>query len=742
MATLGSLVISLEANIAKFESAMTKAEYAAKKASDNIMGAFKVAGAALGTYFSISALDKTFNSITSMESQLVKTASRLNTTAETLSSFGIMARKSGMDSDAFTTTLTRLEKGLSAAALGAETTSGKFDEEGEEILKTSKTYDELGLKADKLAKLPLDQQLMAIAEGFRRNIDPSDRVRIAMELGGKSAAGLVNVFKEGAPAMEAMINRQKELGVITDEMAKKGAAAKGAASELSDAWSNFARELVNAVAPAITWVTQRLTDLLIAARKAPSAMATAAESAFSDVATAENIANQAQQRRITIPTKLPEDVFKPSTRAKPEATGGGKGGGSKDTGLDRMQSIIDTLQKDLSRLTEGSLAEIEAWAAKTINEIEKVGKKGADTETAMTMVAQVEAAKKKKATEDYELFVAKESGNTYAEIEAEAKAWSDKYKGFADAEANIAAIKSRKIWEEDVKNYENRLNRQKSALDSLAQEMPLLSQQLAIKSKILPIEAELSRWALERMISENRIAQAEADELRGLQALTNQAKKYALEREKWQNLGIGGGLRLGAEDLKKQADTWAADQTAALMKSMPQQVSTSMVTFFVDTLNGKQTDFMAMGATMAESMIQKLLEGIMVQILPALAEGLSGILGGLGGGGGIFGDIPIIGGLIEGIGGLFGFHEGGMITAHNGWPLRSDERIIKAQVGERVLSRKQNAAYEAGISGGGHTFNISINGFGELDSVVKTKVIPAIQKAIGTRGQKIGSGRY
>ena len=46
------------------------------------------------------------------------------------------------------------------------------------------------------------------------------------------------------------------------------------------------------------------------------------------------------------------------------------------------------------------------------------------------------------------------------------------------------------------------------------------------------------------------------------------------------------------------------------------------------------------------------------------------------------------------------FHNGGLIYAHTGWPrLKSDERPIIAQTGERVLSRAQNRAYESGLGG-------------------------------------------
>jgi len=53
---------------------------------------------------------------------------------------------------------------------------------------------------------------------------------------------------------------------------------------------------------------------------------------------------------------------------------------------------------------------------------------------------------------------------------------------------------------------------------------------------------------------------------------------------------------------------------------------------------------------------------------------------------------------------MIAFHEGGMVYAHAGWPLKADEVPIIAQTGERVLSRDQNRAYEAG----GNPINITI----------------------------------
>lgn len=481
MATLGSLIITLEANTANFVSALTKAEYAAKKSADAIKGAFIGLGTALAAAFSVHEMLSAVEAVAKYEGQLLKMAGRLNTSVETLSSFGVMMRKTGMDTDAFYTTLTRLEKGISAAAKKGEEGKEIIDEEGNVVLKTAKAYDELGLKAEVLNKLPLDQQLMAIAEAFKKNIDPADRVRVAMEIGGKSAAGLVNIFKGGASDIEKWIKQQKELGIVTEDAAKRATEFNNAVADLSAQWATLKRELAEGVIPALIELLRLMNDAIKTWKefreshvgqyapytppKAPTVTRIAPESAVG--------VPQMGPMGLQLPpvTPVPPGVFKPPTRSGIGAGKGG-GGGAGDMGLDRMRSIIDTLQKDLSRLTEGSLAEIREWANHTRNEIEKVGRKGAETEEAMRLVATVEGKKKEKAVEDYYLFVAKESGDNYKQIESDAKEWLTKYKGFADAETNINAIKNRKIWEEDNRQATERLSLRASLMSSIASEMP------------------------------------------------------------------------------------------------------------------------------------------------------------------------------------------------------------------------------------------------------------------------------
>ncbi len=267
MATLGSLIISLSAETARFEAALNRAEYLTKQRSDNMIKYLKGIGSAVAGMVSIGALDAAFTRITDMEAALLKMASRLNTSVETLSSLGVVARKTGMDAEAFNMTLQRLEKSAGAAAKGIEQGSGKFDEYGDEIGKGGAAWRELGINAEKYLKLPLDQKLLALSMAMQQNVDPSRQLSLMLELGGRSAGGMIVALKEGPEAIQKMIDRQIELGTVTTEMARRGAEVKSTTGDMTAAFSAFGRELADNVSPRVISVTKGLTDMIIAARK-------------------------------------------------------------------------------------------------------------------------------------------------------------------------------------------------------------------------------------------------------------------------------------------------------------------------------------------------------------------------------------------------------------------------------------------------------------------------------------------
>ncbi|MFI5330043.1 MAG: hypothetical protein ACHQ2F_03265 [Desulfobaccales bacterium] len=677
----------MEANIAKFTDAMSQAEMMAKRSSDNIVKALSGIGGAIAGMVSVGVLDAAFTRITDMEAGLVKMATRLNTTASTLASFGGIARQAQMDSDTFNMALTRMEKNLSAAVLGTEASSGKLDENGEEIIKAAAAYDQLGIKVKEFQELPLDQKLMVISEQMKKNIDPADRVGIAMQVFGKAGAGLVTPLSQGGDALERLIAREKELNPLTDEMAKRGALAKSAASELSVAWTGFATTLEDKVAPAITGILNKLTDLITASKNKQFLETSATlEKNFGPQAAAKYSQEQirygsaagvgpyGEAAETFYPTPLPQGVTKPPVRPAPPAAKGG--GGGAGAGLSALMNQVDQLEKEYANLTEGMDAGIDKWAEHALNKLRGVDEVMKDPAAARArgedLVPLIAIEKKKQAELDYNTWLANIYHDTDFKTAAEQYSMLIKHTGDAQKQEEIIAAFAFQKAEERAKKESEIWSQEKGYYDTLAGLAPLLSGQLVLKQRALDLEIQIGKAALERDIIEKRIPEAQANELRGLQALTDQAKKYDLERQKWQTQGIGGGLQMGAFDLSKSAETWAADTTAALVKNMPQKVSSEMASSFIGFLQGKKPDLQQLGMDMAQCFIQTTLEGVLNQIIPTLAQGVAGIFGEMGGGGG-----GIFESILGGIGGLFGLRDGGLLPgSFNALPGFADGTII------------------------------------------------------------------
>lgn len=671
---------------------------------------------------------ESFKTITEADLSLEHLAERLGTSAAEMAGLQYAAKRSGVDVEAFNASITRMEKNISTAALSTESDKKAVDDFGDSGNKAAQALRELGLKAEVMVKMSPKDQLLAMATAMQRVPVEADKVRIVLDLMGKGAGGMVTELKKGPEAIDVLYERYQKLTGLTDDMVKRGAESARAAEELGTAWHGFAMQATDVVAPSITAILKGLLELKDRAKdtgppvtelmrqmqsgQQPSVfemIVGTAATKVTDLGGALNSFPMPTLKEIvtllaafpfltpalgplaflmeggppapitsskgrltgmgqgpyTIPEQyrpnFPPDLLTDPTRKKPE--GPGKGGADSEAA--RLASLYDGLMKDIAKLSEGSLSEIEANLQRTIDQIYKKIETRVTTEAELEVLARQRAGlQKQKAEEDFQLFVAKESGNMYAAIEAEAKAWLDKYKGFAGAEENIAAIKNRRIWEEDIKNSEKRLTMTKTVLDALAQESPFLSQQLDWKAKILPLEIELNRLALERMIFDNKISEAGADQLRSLQALGAQYKRNALEREQWQTQGVTGGIKGYLAETQKAGETAGYDETINALKGMKSYLGDTLGGTIADGIFKKgKLDFQRLGEEAATSIIKKLATGGTNKLFDAGVKGVADFLGlGSGGPGGKptgsvaspFYVIPVGG---KGLGGLSGGEE-------------------------------------------------------------------------------------
>ena len=209
-----------------------------------LVGAAGVAGMGLLISRSLSATDA-----------LSKTATRIGTTTESLSRLQYAAKISGVSTETLNMAMQRFGRRASEAAVGTGEARGALKE--------------LKLNAADLIKLPLDEQMIKLAQAFEDNIKPINRTRIAMKLFDSEGVALLQMTELGAAGMRELFKEAEMLGAVMSSDAAKGVEdAEDAMTKLFTIFKGVTAQITAALAPALEAVVTHLKDLLVDAAAA------------------------------------------------------------------------------------------------------------------------------------------------------------------------------------------------------------------------------------------------------------------------------------------------------------------------------------------------------------------------------------------------------------------------------------------------------------------------------------------
>lgn len=185
--SLGKLAISLEANIAKFESDLGKAEHLLQKSmarmdgfASGLTSTLKTTGlalAGLGAGLSLAAIESKFESVTSGLANLKEMSEKTSASVENLSALSAVAKVTGDD-------MGEVEKGIikmSKALAGADDASKG----------AGHALEFLGLKAADLRKMDPAEAFQLLAEKMDGVAASSGKTALALDIFGKSGAQLL-----------------------------------------------------------------------------------------------------------------------------------------------------------------------------------------------------------------------------------------------------------------------------------------------------------------------------------------------------------------------------------------------------------------------------------------------------------------------------------------------------------------------------------------------------------------------
>lgn len=243
MATLGSLVVELGANVGKLQADMNKAVGVVDRASAGIRRAATLAATALGAIgagLTLSTIAGAARQVIDLGDKLRDLSFATGQSVEQLSFLEFAAGQSGTSIDAISTAAARLSKNL------VEVASGR-GEQAAEALRT------LGLAADDLSRLDLATQIGKIGTQLAAIDNPAQRAATGAALFGKQFKELAPLILEGEDGVGRLIDRFIELnGVITRDQADKFDAFNDSLGELRLASRAAGAAIATELAPPLT----------------------------------------------------------------------------------------------------------------------------------------------------------------------------------------------------------------------------------------------------------------------------------------------------------------------------------------------------------------------------------------------------------------------------------------------------------------------------------------------------------
>jgi hypothetical protein len=269
MAAVGSLVVSLSTNSAKFTEGLAKGsrslkdfQRSGKEAGEGfniaslVEGGLIIEGITKGLEFVGEGFKSAAEHITEWVATSVEAAhaayllsGALGIPVQELEGLQFAAKIAGVDTETFTTSIQKLNKSLGEAA-----TSGG---------KPADAINLLGLSVKKLTSQSLDKTFKDIADKVSQIKNPMEQATIVCDLFGKSGQKLTPLFNEGATGIQAAIDKAKELGVsMSDIDNAKLEDVHSKFEELNASFEGFKNQLTIAVAKVLIEIGTEILSII------------------------------------------------------------------------------------------------------------------------------------------------------------------------------------------------------------------------------------------------------------------------------------------------------------------------------------------------------------------------------------------------------------------------------------------------------------------------------------------------
>lgn len=249
MTNLDSLVVEIKADLTDIRKGMKNAvkvtQQSTKKITESnklLAGGFnKVRIMAIAAAAGIIYMGKqTLNEV----DRIQKLGKKLDTTTEFLSRMKFVAEQSGLAFEGLATGFTMMQRNIGDAAEG--------------VGEAKQAFESLGISAEKLLQLSLEDQFMMIATELANTKNATTRTQIAMDIFGRSGSSLNQILKDGIVNMKNIAKATPN--VITQKDADRIAT-------FNDNMNILKRNIQGAMIPLLGTMTKKINDLFTASDK-------------------------------------------------------------------------------------------------------------------------------------------------------------------------------------------------------------------------------------------------------------------------------------------------------------------------------------------------------------------------------------------------------------------------------------------------------------------------------------------
>ena len=264
MTVIDSFFFMFEADGSKLKAGLKAADSSTEELGKNLQGADAnasklgknleslaiTAGKALGAFFALHEIKKVTMETIDHTYAVAQQARAMNVNVESLSAWQNAVRESGGTAEGATQSMAGLrDKFVEMARFGNAMGPEAF------------MFEKLGLSAKEMHESIKDPMiaLSKLSETFGK-IDRTQALFLGQKLGLDQ--GTINLLMQGRRGLDEMIQKQKELGVVTQAQADAATKFKLKTIELGISFETITRDVTGELMPALTWLLDKVEKIM------------------------------------------------------------------------------------------------------------------------------------------------------------------------------------------------------------------------------------------------------------------------------------------------------------------------------------------------------------------------------------------------------------------------------------------------------------------------------------------------